>query len=68
MRIVNFLIGYLLGALIGAVAVLLTTPQSGSDLKGSVRSRVDEIWSEARQAATSQRSRMESQLTSLRGD
>ena len=52
MRVMNFVAGFLGGVVIGAVAVLLTTPQSGSDLQAGVRGRFDGILEEGRRAAS----------------
>lgn len=67
MRVVNFLAGFLGGVVIGAVAVLLTTPQSGSDLQMGVRSRFDEVLAEGRRAAAARRAELEARLASLTG-
>jgi gas vesicle protein len=67
MRVMNFIVGFLCGVLIGTVAVLLTTPQSGSDFQAGVRSRFDGILEEGRQAATARRAELEARLASLTG-
>ena len=66
MRVMNFIAGFLGGLVIGTVAVLLTTPQSGTDLQQQVRSRFDGILSEGRKAAVMRRSELEARLASLR--
>lgn len=66
MRVMNFVAGFLGGAVIGAVIVLLTTPQSGSDLQTDVRARFDEILAEGRKAAAARRAELEARLASLR--
>jgi gas vesicle protein len=67
MRVLNFVVGFLCGVLVGTVAVLLTTPQSGSDFQAAVRSRVDGILEEGRRAATARRAELEARLASLTG-
>lgn len=66
MRVTNFIAGFLGGVVIGAAIVLLTTPQSGTDLQNDVRSRFDGILEEGRQAATARRAELEARLASLR--
>ncbi len=62
----RFMAGFLIGMLLGAAAVLLTTPQSGSDLQQKARNRVNELINEGRQAATTRRAELEARLTELR--
>ena len=66
MRWLNFLAGFLGGVVMGAMVVLLTTPQSGSDLQNEVRSRFDDIMEEGRKAAAARRAELEARLASLR--
>lgn len=66
MRVMNFTAGFLGGVVIGAAIVLLTTPQSGTDLQHDVRSRFDEILEEGRRAATARRAELEARLAGLR--
>jgi gas vesicle protein len=63
---IRFLTGFWIGALIGAVAVILTTPQSGSDLQESVRHRIDDVLAEGRKAAEWRRAELEARLADLR--
>lgn len=58
--------GFLIGLVIGAVAVLLTTPQSGEDIQKEVRSRLDDLMVEGRRAATQRRAELEARLAELR--
>lgn len=62
----RFLAGFSIGMVIGAAAVLLTTPQSGSDLQENVCSRIDEIMAEGREAAAVRRAELEGRLAELR--
>ncbi|HEX9924502.1 MAG TPA: YtxH domain-containing protein [Anaerolineae bacterium] len=66
MRWLNFLAGFLGGVVMGAMVVLLTTPQSGGDLQNEVRSRFDDIMEEGRKAAAARRAELEARLASLR--
>jgi gas vesicle protein len=54
--------GLTLGAALGAVAVLLLTPQSGEDLKQMIRDRVNLIMEEGRRAAAERRAELEAQF------
>ena len=66
MRVMNFIAGFLGGVVIGAIIVLLTTPQSGSDLQTGVRARFDFIVDEGRKAATARRAELEDRLANLK--
>ena len=66
MRTMNFVVGFLSGVVLGAVLVLLTTPQSGSDLQADVKKRFDSILEEGRKAAAERRAELEDRLASLR--
>ncbi len=66
MRVINFIAGFLGGVVIGAIIVLLTTPQSGSELQTEVRVRFDGIVAEGRKAAEARRAELEARLASLR--
>jgi gas vesicle protein len=66
MRVMNFIAGFLGGVVIGMVVVLLTTPQSGTDLQAQVRTRFDGILSEGRKAAAMRRAELEARLASLK--
>lgn len=49
-RPLSFLVGALCGAVVGAAAVLLTTPASGTQLRSDAQARVELALSEARRA------------------
>ena len=66
MKIINFGLGFIVGALLGAVAVLLTTPQSGNALQEEARSRWDEALAEGRSAYAARRAELEARLAGLR--
>jgi len=62
----RFLAGFVIGMVIGVVAVLLTTPQSGSDLQEGVRARFEDILAEGRKAAELRRAELEARLAELK--
>jgi gas vesicle protein len=66
MRVMNFIAGFLGGVVISTIIVLLTTPQSGSELQAEVRARFDSILAEGRKAATTRRAELEDKLASLK--
>ncbi len=66
MRVMNFIAGFLGGVVLGAVLVLLTTPQSGSELQAEVRARFDRVLEEGRKAAAARRAELEERLTNLK--
>ena len=66
MRVLNFVAGFLVGAALAAIAVLLTTPQSGSELQADVRARFEGMVTEGRKAAAARRAELEDKLASLK--
>ncbi len=66
MRLMNFVVGFLIGAMIGSVTVLLTTPQSGSVFQAEARSRFNEIMQEARKVKAERQAELQAQLASLK--
>lgn len=62
----RFIAGFVIGMFIGVVAVLLTTPQSGSDLQDGVRTRFEDILAEGRKAAEQRRVELEARLAELK--
>jgi gas vesicle protein len=66
MRVINFIAGFLGGVVLGAILVLLTTPQSGSELQAEVRARFDRVLEEGRKAAAARRAELEERLTNLK--
>lgn len=66
MRVMNFIAGFLGGVVLGVILVLLTTPQSGSELQAEVRGRFDRIVEEGRKAAAARRAELEERLTNLK--
>jgi gas vesicle protein len=62
MKVLRFLSGFAIGAVMGAIAVLLTTPQSGEDLQKQLRQRADHVMDEGRRAAAERRAELEAQF------
>lgn len=62
----KFFEGFLLGALVGAVAALLTAPQSGEATKGSIQQRVKLVIDEGKRAAAERRAELEAQFAQAR--
>jgi gas vesicle protein len=65
-RIIGFIAGAMCGAVVGAVAALLLAPASGLELRQEVRTRVNELLAEGRQAAEDRRAELEAQLAALK--
>ena len=65
-RLFSFLAGALCGALIGGVTALLLAPESGEDLRGSARQRLDDAVREARQAMDDTRRDLEAQFENMK--
>jgi gas vesicle protein len=62
----SFLIGTVMGALVGATVALLLAPESGEELRGSIRQRFENLQVEIQEAATNRRIELEKQLANLR--
>jgi gas vesicle protein len=54
-KIFGFLAGAMCGAIVGAVAVLLLTPESGGQLREQAKQRYNEMLAEGRKAAEQRR-------------
>lgn len=68
-KLFGFFAGAMCGAIVGAVAALLLTPESGSELRTEARQRFDELLAEGRKAADARRSELMSEFESMkRGD
>ena len=63
----RFLAGFFIGVFLGAVVVLLITPQSGKDLQEGVRNRIDDLLAEGRDAAAMRRAELETRLAQMQG-
>ena len=62
----SFLSGLILGVLTGATLAILVAPESGEDLRGQIRQRVETIQSEVSRAAQDRRAELERELAGLR--
>ena len=58
----SFLSGLILGVLTGATLAILVAPESGEDLRGQIRQRVETIQSEVSRAAQERRAELEAQF------
>jgi gas vesicle protein len=65
-RTIDFLIGVVLGAAVGSAIALLLTPESGEQLRQTVRERTQELVDEGRRAAAAQREDMRAQLEAFK--
>ncbi|MBM4459487.1 MAG: YtxH domain-containing protein [Chloroflexi bacterium] len=66
LKVINFIGGLILGALVGAVVVLMLTPQSGQDVQASLQTRLNAIVEEGRRAAADRRAELEAQFAQAR--
>ncbi|MFQ5611029.1 MAG: hypothetical protein ACE5H9_02745 [Anaerolineae bacterium] len=65
-RAINFVAGFLLGAVLGAAIVVLTTPQSGQDLRAGFQSRFGDLMAVGRDAAATRRAELEARLAAIK--
>jgi gas vesicle protein len=65
-RTVSFFSGVFAGALVGAVAALLLAPSSGEELQKQVRSNVEDLIEQGKQAAAARQKELEQQLASFK--
>ena len=65
-RFTRFLSGFTLGALIGAVSVLLFTPNSGADMRDNITKYYQESIKQISEASALKRQELEEQLADLR--
>ena len=65
-RIMSFLAGVMSGAVVGAVAALLLAPASGEELQSRLRTQVEIVIAESKQAADDRRAELEGRLDSLK--
>jgi len=66
MRALNFVYGILIGAALGAVLVLLTTPQSGQDIQGAAKEKFNKLVEEGRKASEARKAELEARMTTIR--
>ena len=64
--VINFLSGLILGGLVGATLAILLAPESGEELRGEIRERVESIQAEVNRAASERRAELERELAGLR--
>ncbi len=64
-KILAFMAGAMCGAIVGAVAVLLLTPASGTEMREQARKRMDAMVEEGRKAAAERRAELEQQLRQM---
>ena len=62
----SFLMGTVMGALVGATVALLLAPESGEEIRGSIRQRFMALQEELSEAAASRKIELEKQLANLR--
>jgi gas vesicle protein len=62
----SFLMGTVMGALVGATVALLLAPESGEELRGSIRQRFMALQEELGEVAASRKIELEKQLANLR--
>ena len=64
--LINFLSGFITGLVIGGATGLLLAPQSGAQTREQIRTRVDEMLEEGRQAAERTRTDAQARLAELK--
>jgi gas vesicle protein len=65
-KIFSFMIGTLVGGLFGAMIALLLAPESGQDLRTTLRERGQSFFGEIKQAADNRRIELKDHLENLR--
>ena len=65
-RTISFLAGLFAGVVVGAAAAMLLAPYSGSELQERMRTRVQELIEEGKQAAAVRRAELEAQLEAFK--
>lgn len=65
-RMFGFLIGIFIGALVGSTVALLLAPESGEQLRGTLRTRGEGLLADVREAAETRRAQLTDRLQSLR--
>ncbi len=66
MRLIRFLAGLIVGVTLGGAIAMLLAPQSGSETRELLRSRMEFILEEGRQAAESSRADAQARLAELK--
>jgi gas vesicle protein len=65
-KVFGFLAGAMGGAIVGAVAVLLSTPRSGNDLRHLAQQRYNEMLAEGRKASTARRAELMNEYEAMK--
>ena len=65
-RMFGFLIGIVVGGLVGSTIALLMAPSTGEELRGQIRERGQNFFSEVRHAADERRIELRQRLETLR--
>jgi len=65
-KALSFTIGAVVGGLVGATLALLFAPESGSELRGEIRQRIDTFSGEVRQAVATKRIELQDRIEALR--
>ena len=65
-RMFGFLIGIFVGGLVGSTIALLMAPESGADLRGKIRARGENLFSDVRHAADERRIELRQRLDAMR--
>ena len=62
----KFLEGLVLGALTGAAVALFMAPESGKDMQGTIKRRINMVIDEGKRASAERRAELESQFAQAR--
>ena len=65
-RMFGFLIGIVVGGLVGSTIALLLAPETGENLRGQLRSRGENFFSDVRQAADERKIELRQKLEDMR--
>ena len=65
-RMFGFLIGIVVGGLVGSTIALLLAPETGEELRGQLRSRGENFFSDVRQAADERKIELRQKLEDMR--
>ena len=65
-RMFGFLIGIFVGSLVGSTIALLMAPESGEEMRGMIRARGENFFSDVRHAADERRIELRHNLDEMR--
>ena len=65
-RMFGFLIGIFVGSLVGSTIALLMAPESGEEMRGMIRARGENFFSDVRHAADERRIELRHKLDEMR--